>query len=527
MNDTPIKVAGELLNIYGSSLLEDPERLGQLLEDRCGEYRHEIFVLSFALREISKKEVFPVASDLRKDREMVEKRFAEQLGFSKQDAHWALDAILSLLDGSEKAESLQQGEQFEARRGFLQNVGAGIAKRPRTAPVRKKALHNGLLLLGIAMLFLVLFVRITPTRYTMAGEHRVLFLAHLSGTEAPSGHVRLKAAQLAADQINAQGGVKGRLIRVLAQDAPAFSDGLRASVLALAREKNVTAIISACDGEMNSVLASAADELEMPLLITESGRLAATLSQRERPWLYSFRANYDNAYRGKALAYFASQGLKRTKVALLSLGYDEDSQEIREAFLSVCGDYMLELVCEGVYTRRGAVDQATAAEIVASGAEVLVVANPTSDIPAVMRMLRRSGYGNTVLGLSYDDTLLHIAGSAMENSWWIVPASPEDPQLLSFQTSYRDKYNEPISPQDFSGTILAYDSVRWMADALYRAPGFQGEALRHAFLSTRNLALAHATLSIDPRNHSPWNKALALVYCSGGKGRFQKRFRVQ
>jgi branched-chain amino acid transport system substrate-binding protein len=80
---------------------------------------------------------------------------------------------------------------------------------------------------------------------------------------------------------------------------------------------------------------------------------------------------------------------------------------------------------------------------------------------------------------------------------------------------------------DFAGAVLAYDSVRWMGDALYRAPGFQGEALRHAFLSTRNLALTHATLSIDPRTHGPWNKAVALVYCLDSRGKFQRRFRPQ
>ncbi len=98
---------------------------------------------------------------------------------------------------------------------------------------------------------------------------------------------------------------------------------------------------------------------------------------------------------------------------------------------------------------------------------------------------------------------------------------------MSFQTSYRDKYNETVGERDFAGTILAYDSVRWMADVLYRAPGYQGEALRHAFLSTRNLGLSHATLSIDPRTHGPWNKAVSLLYSTGGRTRFQRRFRPQ
>jgi branched-chain amino acid transport system substrate-binding protein len=46
-------------------------------------------------------------------------------------------------------------------------------------------------------------------------------------------------------------------------------------------------------------------------------------------------------------------------------------------------------------------------------------------------------------------------------------------------------------------------------------------------MSTKNLALSHATLSIDPRTHGPWNKASALVYRADGAARFQRRFRPQ
>jgi branched-chain amino acid transport system substrate-binding protein len=106
-----------------------------------------------------------------------------------------------------------------------------------------------------------------------------------------------------------------------------------------------------------------------------------------------------------------------------------------------------------------------------------------------------------------------------------VPAHPDDPQLQSFQSAYRDKYNESITGSDFAGTLFAYDAIYWVRDALARAPGYQGEAMRHAFMSTRNLALSHATLTIDPRTHGPWNKASALLYRTLGSAKFQRRFR--
>ena len=67
----------------------------------------------------------------------------------------------------------------------------------------------------------------------------------------------------------------------------------------------------------------------------------------------------------------------------------------------------------------------------------------------------------------------------------------------------------------------------WIAAAFQSTPGFRGEAIRHTLLATRNLALTHATLTIDPRTHMPLNKAFAIIYCEEDKGIFQRRFTMR
>jgi branched-chain amino acid transport system substrate-binding protein len=521
-----ILVARELVAVYGISLLEDPERLGQLLEDKCGERRREIFLISFALRDVIKGGNLPGARELAQNRAEASSRLSVNLGFSSESAEWAVDAIISILEGS--ADGLASGNQIEARRGFLSDmdkVDEGLAKRPRTAPLRKKAFRNGFLLLLILSLFLALFVRITGSRVTGADEHRLLFLAHLSGADAASGHVRLKGAQLAADQINALGGVKGRMIRLQAQDVPQDPDEAARAAEVILRGRRFTAIISACKDTTNLALAPVADKNEIPLICMESGLAGVTMATEEKPWLYSFSVSPGNADMGRITAYFLSQGLGRRKSALLFRAGDRDSAEIMDSFAGVIASFGGSAESGISFGVRG-LSQGDAEKIAASGAEAVVFAcEPDIGVARSLQALRGAGYGGAVLGLGFSGILRAEAGGALDNSWWILPASLDDPQLLSFQTSYRDRYNERISWSGFPGAILAYDSVRWMSDALYRARGFQGEALRHALLSTRNLALAHATLTIDPRTHAPWNKAVALIYCSDGGERFQKRFR--
>jgi branched-chain amino acid transport system substrate-binding protein len=524
MDDRPIEVVRELIKIYGASLLEDPDRMGHLLEDRCGESGREIFVLSFAMREILKDGALPRSGAFTENRERTEARFRENLGFSKSVASWAAGAIADFLVwGEETAEN--SDVRVEARRGFLPYVGGVMAKRPRTVLFRKKKLRNGFLLVSIIAVFLGLFIRITESGYNLSDEHGVLFFAHLSGPDAGFGHVRLKAAQLAADQINASGGVKGRPIRIRAHDVPVSPEDAASVTDALMRDKSNVAAISVCGDDVNIAIAGAADIREMPLIAPESRASAVTVTEDGSPRLYAFRLNYDNRYKGRIAAYFLTQGLKRERPALIYEAYDRNSGEMREGFAEAIGDYGGVIACEEVWTRIGGIDKASAGEIIISEADSAVILNDTADVAHVTSALRGFGYEGVIVGLDFDESLDASGGAELDDSWWIVQAGPDDPQLQSFRSSYRDKYNENISGDDFWGTVFAYDAVEWVADALFRAPGFQGEALRHAFMSTQNLALSHATITIDPRTHSPWNKAAALLYRSDGEARFQRRFR--
>jgi branched-chain amino acid transport system substrate-binding protein len=524
MNDDPVKIVRELIKSYGSSLLEDPDRLGQLLEDRCRDAKKEIFVLTFAMREMLKGGALPGPEAFAGNAERLKARFRENLGFSEPVAAWAVGAIGDFITWS--AETAENSDvRVEARRGFLPYIGSVMAKRPRTMLFRKKRLRNGLLLVSIIAVFLGLFIRVTESRYSISDEHGVLFLAHLSGPEAGFGHVRLKAAQLAADQINETGGVKGRPIRIKAHDIPRSPEEAAAAVDTLMRDKSNASVISVCTDAVNIAIAEIADVREMPLVIPESGGMGITMATGDSPRLYAFRLNYDNMYRGKIAAYFLTRALKRTKPALLYEAYNDASGEMREGFLRALSAYGGEAVREGAWTKLGGLDKASVGEIIISEADSVVMLNDTSDIVRVVSALREYGYGGVVVGLDFGESPDAAGSAVLDDSWWIVPASPDDPQLQSFQSSYRDKYNENISKDDFLGTLFAYDSVRWIEDVLFRALGFQGEAIRHAFMSTKSLELSHATLTIDPRTHGPWNKAAALLYRSGGGTRFQRRFR--
>ena len=519
MDDKPIGIIKELFALHGALLREDPDRLGQLLEERCGECRREIFLLTFALREMN-REGFNI-EDLSKTEEFQrwEERLRENLGFSKSSAEWVVEALRSI-----DSPVPEEGGVI-AFGGGLPQIKGGIANKPRTAPLRKKAFNQGIILLAILGVFAIFFFKINASRYPAGDDFPLAFLAPLSGPGAEAGQTYLKAAQVAVDELNRQGGVAGNRLHIVGLDIPADPVAAKAALEAAMKNRHFVAMISACSGESAAAIAPIADAGEIPFITIESLGNDAIMKGANKPWLYSFHMAYGDDYYGKLFAYFLNQGLNRNSVAIIR---DKKARRMNDFYESLeywIPLFNMQVVAEGEYGRNDAGSIASALRALdGSGADALILAVPPEDIAFVVQEARKADFFGPIIGRNYSDSLWLDAGVALDGTWWITPVFTGDEQLRSFLRSYSDTYNEASVSRHLPGAVFAYDAVKWLADAFTRTQSYRGEALRHALLSTKNLRLVHATLTVDPRTHGPWNKAASLIYCSDGKGRFKKRF---
>ena len=160
-----------------------------------------------------------------------------------------------------------------------------------------------------------------------------------------------------------------------------------------------------------------------------------------------------------------------------------------------------------------------------SGADILIITGKQPQTALTAKAARAAGLSIQILAEGYNTSYFDANGGSLSGSWWINELTSLDPQIRSVLKEYKNLYNENCPPEDVENAVLAYDGVQWIAGSLYQAPGYRGEAIRHALLATKNFVLTHATLSIDPRTHGPLNKAVAVVYCPNGNGGgiFQKR----
>ncbi|MBR4400567.1 MAG: ABC transporter substrate-binding protein [Synergistes sp.] len=521
------RIMAELTEEYGVSILEDPDRLSQLLENRCSQGADEVFHLTFALRELIRDGWSPASHDPfigKKEK----KRLRELLGFTEEQAEKTAEIINSALERDNGTRSAQEHKDLVAVPGNLKPITGGVSSRPRHASRERKNLSGGIIIIAAVFFLMMLFFQIGRQRTPVGDELRVAYFAPMSGAEARSAHVRLRAAQLAVERVNSIEAIKGGYrLKVIGFDLPREPEEAEKAVETAMKDKSFLVMMLADDNCAETV-AKVAERLEVPLVIvSENPPLTEEMQAGAFPLLYSFSLANDTSYRGKMLSYFASQALLSKNVAYCYNISDPASREIFTSSSKWAEAFGMTVAAEIPFTGKDAKSRAQVAKAAAeSSADVVIVTGLAADKSGMTASLRGAGFSGLILGEGYTEMIYKEAGSAAAGSWWINEVSSLDPAIRSVLKNYKRLYNEECPQEEVVSAILSYDGVMWIASALGKAPGFRGEAIRHTLLATMNLPLTHATLTIDPRTHTPLNKAMALVHCADGRGIFQRRIRI-
>lgn len=526
MQEQVKQVLRELIEKYRVGILEDPDRLSQFLEDRCPSDRADNFQLTFALRCLVKNGWTPYKKVTDERYAMYVRKLRENLAFSAADADDVMRTLTEIT--SLKNENAQEEDgRVVAHPGNLRRISGGIATEPRTMWLRKKSLYNGIVLLAALAAIVVLFWQIGTQRSPVGNEFRIAFFTPMSGPFAESSHDQLRAAQLAVEHINRQGGLRGYKLKIIGYDIPMLPAAASEKVRSVMQDRSLLVMMTGVGGKIVESLSRTADDIEVPLVITAPEALpSSTVGEDGKPYLYSFRISNDSNETAKMMSYFASQGLLKRDVGIFYDSSSPYSAAVHDRLLKwikVFGGNVTADVSYSSAASRTSDHTVALKAIRSSGAAVMMIPGRQRDTAQIMMQIKAVGYSGSVIGTGYTETLSKEAGNAMSGSWWINEITPLDPQVRSVLKDYRSLYNEVCGDDEVLPAMLAYDGVRLIAGVLYTTSGYRGEAIRHALLSTRNFPMTHATLTIDPRTHGPYNKAVALINCAEAYGIFQKR----
>lgn len=146
---------------------------------------------------------------------------------------------------------------------------------------------------------------------------RVALNTEITGAGSLTGDLAKKAADAAVDKINAGGGIGGRPLELVVEDAQSSNQGALAALNKAAGEDKAVAMVGPVKSTQILAIEPRIREIEMPSFL---GGTNPTFTQSGDPWLFRLRPT--DALAGPAAADFALNELKLSRVGIL---HDSDA----------------------------------------------------------------------------------------------------------------------------------------------------------------------------------------------------------
>jgi branched-chain amino acid transport system substrate-binding protein len=333
------------------------------------------------------------------------------------------------------------------------------------------------------------------------GTIRIGMIAELTGPFQSLGTEARKAAELAVDQVNEDGGIDGRRLELIVEDAQGRPEQ---SVLAFNsfQDQGVAAVLGSSSSLVASGTLPSVDRAELPYISLTAHDSQVT---EDHPYVFAVPA-LSSDYAEALLRSYQAEGVTRLAVA-----YDTETQyplEGYEAMRELAGEYGIEIVATEE-TQFDAEDFSPIfTHVEDTDAQALVVWLSGAGAVTLVRQYADSGLDIPIAftGSQASELWLDPAGNAAEGA--TVPSSigvvgdhlPEGEQKQAIEeisAPFEEEYGYP--PPQFA--MDGYTAVEVLAAAIEDAGGTDPEAIREA-LEGLTLTTPNGTFHYTPEDHS-------------------------
>ena len=324
------------------------------------------------------------------------------------------------------------------------------------------------------------------------------FFGDISGPTYNFGQSAYNGTIMAADEINQAGGINGRRLDVVFQDDKGSPEIAAQSASKLIQQYKVVAIIGA--GASGNSLAAApnAQSASVPLIAPSSTHPAVTQAGD-----YIFRACYIDAFQGEVMARFAANTLKAKKAAIMVDYNSPYSRGLTEFFELSFAKLGGTIVAKQSYSQSDADFRGQLSAVKTAQPDVVYIPGYYGDVAIIAKQARQLGIEQPLLGADGWDApeLWELARDAVNGSYISNHYSADDPSenIQRFVTNYRQRYQN-LTPD--AHAALAYDAMRFLADAMQRAGSTEGPKLREALAATKNFRGVTGVISMDANRNA-------------------------
>ncbi len=338
-----------------------------------------------------------------------------------------------------------------------------------------------------------------------------------SGKAYNYGQAAIQGAQLAVDEINAQGGVVNHRLQLVIFDNQSTALYARQAAFK-AVDHPVAGVVGSIWSTHSLAVAQVLQEHHIPMISPGS-----TAPEVTRTGSFIFRTCYTDDFQGKLMADFAYRSMGYRRAAVLTNISETYSKILARYFAANFVSDGGKVVVEEGYKGSAMDFKDILLPIKALHPEVIFVPGYSQDSGLIVKQARKLGLDMVFMGGdAWETVVAEYAGSALEGSYFSTFWHPNVPYARShkFIALFRSAYGEgEISAY----APMAYDAVLLFADAIRRAKSTNPETIRHALSATRGFQGATGIYTFD-EDGNPINKGASILKFEKGHWRFFKTF---
>ncbi len=320
----------------------------------------------------------------------------------------------------------------------------------------------------------------------------------LTGGTATFGISSTNAIKLAADEINAEGGINGKLVELVVQDTRSESQEAATVVTRLVTQDRVVALLGEVASSRSIAAAPIAQSNKVPLLTPSSTNPEVT-----KKGDFIFRSCFIDPVQGQAIATFAAKKLNAKRAAILIDKKNDYSvglgKFIMETFKSLGG----EIVVEQAYQEGDSDFNGQLTAIKGSNPEVIFVPGYYTEVGLIAQQARKQGINVPLVGGDGWDSerLYEIGKEALADCYFSNHYSVDDPdpKVQKFVKDYKARYGGAV-PDALAAT--AYDAAKIMFAAIKSAGSTDGTAIRDALAKTKDFPGITGVVTINAERNA-------------------------
>lgn len=315
----------------------------------------------------------------------------------------------------------------------------------------------------------------------------------LTGTTATFGVAVDNAIKLAVGQLNAEGGIDGRPVRLYVEDTQSKPQDAANAVSKLIAQNEVLAIIGEVASSRTLAAAPLAQSNRVPMISP-----ASTNPKVTEVGDYIFRVNYIDPFQGRSLADFAYKILELRRAAILRDVKNDYSVGLAEYFAERFRQLGGQIVIDQGYAEGDSDFRPQLTAIREVDPDFILIPGYYTEAGQIARQSRELGIEAILLGGDGWESprLLEIAGNALEGAYYSNSFYAGDPraEVREFVKAYREAYGE--APDALAA--LGYDAARVLFHAMKNASELTREEIRNQIASTTRFQGVTGTITIGP-----------------------------